>query len=421
MKGSVILIFAIFLTPLVFAISTDMKEIYQPGETMILEISGNILQPISNQDIILKKTNSPGIPSTPFIYNVKKIAGKYYLWGTVPTDKENYTLHIKNIATTQSGSVTFQDFNQSFSVSGELISYSITPGFNTVILGEDLDFNINLNNDSSETINSDFPSEQTITLTPGQNSVILPTRGSPPGFRRIQLGIYSIPIQIFQPTINPPLINKPSIRIIPHKIDSIILFGETQVYPFTIINDGKSEVTDLVLNYDLELFEIKPSTIGTILPNETKEFNITLKNQDPVFENIILTSSSFSRSLLINITYTQNQSEVGTPYLEENSTGQGFYCAELGGVFCSADETCSAETIEALDGSCCTGSCNLESDSSSFVWIGWSLSVLILIILIWVFMKYKKQKKSKVNPMQKRIAQGHGNPLVSPPVRPKKP
>ena len=49
------LILALFLLPLAIGISVDVKPVYQPGETLIAEIKGNIIEPISSEDVRNKK------------------------------------------------------------------------------------------------------------------------------------------------------------------------------------------------------------------------------------------------------------------------------------------------------------------------------------------------------------------------------
>src|SRR3989344_4443489 len=113
------------LIPFSSAISTNMASTYQPGETMIIEIQGNILQPISLSNVVFKRAHV----AIAVIYDVKRIGDKYYLYAQLPLQQNNYTLFINDIATTVSGIVTTTDFNQTFTVSGNIIDYSINPGF----------------------------------------------------------------------------------------------------------------------------------------------------------------------------------------------------------------------------------------------------------------------------------------------------
>ena len=100
-KAASIFLLSIILLQLASAISTTIKPVYQPGETMIIEIQGNILEPIKKEDIELKRVNV----QVPFEYDFKKIGSKYFLYAILPQSQNNYTLYIKNIATTSNGAL----------------------------------------------------------------------------------------------------------------------------------------------------------------------------------------------------------------------------------------------------------------------------------------------------------------------------
>lgn len=403
-----VLFFALII-PSTYAISTDLKETYQPGETLIIEISGNILQPISSSDIEFKR----GHILVPFSYDIKRIGDRYFLYAILPATENNYTLFINNIQTTISGNPAIINFNQSFSISGELISYSVSPGF--FITSKDIQFIIRLNKDLPETISLDFPAEHQIVLQPGENIIDLSISSVESGFRKINLGIYQIPLLILDETSSG--FTQQNINPFPPKIESIILSGKKETYPFKIINSGNFPASNFEFIFNPDIFEINPSTISTITPNSSIEFNLTIKTINvPIYENITISSGDYSRDLIINISYTENESETNTPYLEAYEENSGYYCSELSGVFCSADEVCSSSPISALDGQCCTGTCDAQSETS-YAWIGWVIGVIILIVLIWIFFKYKKSGKKgndKLNDLMNKTKPSPISPIKSP-------
>jgi hypothetical protein len=409
-----ILILIILIIPNVLAISTDLKQTYQPQETIIIKLTGNIRSPISNQDIELRRNHI----LVPFEYNIKKISGDYYLWGISPLNKNNYTLHINDVQTTFAGSPITEDFKQNFTVQGDLSLYSLKPGFFIKSIGEPLDFTITLNSDQDQEIESDFPFQQIFNLSPGVNQISLQTINSSPGFRTIQFGIFSIPVLLIDNSNPPP--QSSMLSFFPTIIQSKILIGESQIYPIRILNEDSTSATNIQLNFNTNIFEITPSTIPEIQPNSSFEFNVTLKTQDQdVFEIISFSHNNNLTEIQLNITYTQNLNETGTPYLE-NVTQSGYFCSELSGDFCKADETCTTELISAKDGQCCTGKCQAtDSKTSSLAWIGWILGIVVLIILIWVFIKYKKSKSNidKTNPLDKKIKLSDAK--SSPPIKTK--
>ncbi len=403
MKKSVLIILLILLVfPLTSAISTTMKAVYQPGETMIIEIRGNILQPIEKSDVVFKRSNVAVAP----IYDVKRVGDKYFLYAQLNAQQFNvntaYTLFINNIDTTVNGVVTSVNFNQTFSLEGNISAYSINPGF--AISSTDLEFIITSNLDQQQSINADFPSEQAITLNPGANQIVMPIESAAPGFRVINMGIYQVPVMILGQGQTQQNVR---LRIFPPRLESTILSGEAVTYPIQIINDGDTNVTGAYFDYDFNLFEITPSIIGTIAPNETKYFNLTLRNADaPINNEITIRAGEFSKAMLLSINLTENASQIITPYLNSSNINSLLYCSEIKeGKFCAANEVCSGETSPSLDGQCCVGSCEVQEETS-YSWVGWLFLVIAILIIAYIFLKYRKGKKKNALPEKKDISLG---------------
>src|SRR3989338_4324054 len=284
--------FLIILIPLASSISTTLLPNYQPGETMIIEIQGNILEPIFPSDILFKRAHV----AVAVNYDVKRIGGKSYLYAQVPSTPNNYTLFINNIATTVNGIVTKINYNQTFTVSGNMSEYSISPGF--IIEDKDFILTITSNLDQPLTINLDFPQERAVTLQPGANPIKMSIEFVGPGVYLAKIGKYTVPLQI-------KFINFPQ--------------------------------------------------------NISDNISISIAPQ------------AFKETLLTN---------------QENR----YYCSELGGKFCSATETCSTKPTSSLDGSCCTGVCKANEESSN----SWIAYVSILVVLIILFLIYRSYKKAKI-------------------------
>lgn len=415
MKKLFPILFILLLIPIAFAISTDMKEVYQPRETLIIEILGNILEPITPEDVELKRINV----QVPWEYDVKRIGSSYYIYGLLPNAENNYTLYINDIATTVNGRVERIDFNQSFTTQGEIIPYSVRPGFD--IVTDELEFEIFLNRDIPEIISIDFPEEHDFTINPGENTLRFTLSDFyEQQFRIIQIGIYSIPVLILGQE-EPEILTLPPLRFFPRNIESTILFGEEIIYPFSIINVGDEGITDLQIEFDSEIFIIEPALIESIGSNVTESFNLSLKNQnEPIDEIIILRSGDFIIEFPVIISYTEDVTEVETLYLEENySESQGYYCQELAGISCTAGEVCSTTTVGSLDvTNCCLGTCSEpDTGGGSLVWLGWLIGAIVVIILVIIGGRYLKTRKQKGNPFKKRVAEAGRNNPMPPPLR----
>ncbi len=404
-------ILLIFL-PIVQAITTNMAQTYQPGETMIIKIQGNILQPITPENVLFKRAHVP----IAVIYDVKRLGSDYYLYAQMPLQSNNYSLFIGNIATTVNGVATQIDFDQPFSVSGNITDYSINPGL--AVVTDSLILNAILNLDQPTTINIDFPEAQTFTLQPGINTITLSTSNVAPGIHQATIGRYTIPIQVLGTSTPPTTNNNLSIRIIPSAIRAVALEGNQTSYVFSILNTGEISLNNLLLSYNTNLINVTPYSISSLQPNSSQQFNLSLNriSGSPIVTQILVQIGEYNQSIPINISFTTNTTET-TPI--EDLIPQ-YYCAELDGRFCTASETCSTSPVQSLDGpACCTGTCKSENSGGGFGWIGYAAVIAIIAILIFVFLNYKKSSIPKPKPLtappSRTISQQPENKLHLPP------
>ncbi len=392
-KSGLILLF--LLIPFVSAISTDMKETYQPGETMIIEITGNILSPIAPEDIELKRNNV----QVPFVYDVKRLADKYFLYGILPQNENNYTLYIHDLSTTENGATEEIDFNQSFQIAGNLTAYSINPGFISAEDEAEAEFKIFLNRDVPEEITIDLPSEWTFVLQPGENTITIPLGEIPGGLNFINIGTYRVPVLVE----NSREVDSTDIGYIafyPRNIQRTVLKGDAVSYPFRITNEG-DEDREITIEYDDDIFRIQPETPKIIPAGEDAEFTLEVIHGDVDIDKIItVNSGDEAYEFEVDITYTENESDIINPSLN-NSGNSGYYCSELGGNVCAGEESCNGEVLPSIDApSCCIGTC-VQAEKTSYSWIGYLIAAVVLIILVVVGGRYMKTRNNKVNPLSK--------------------
>jgi len=394
-KGVVFLLLLGLMICSVSAVNSDFNDSYQPRETAIGKISGNILEPILKENIELKRKNV----LVPIDYDVKKIGDDWIVWFIAPENQNNYTLLIKDISTTINGVNKKIDYEKNFSVGGQIVDYNINPG--ALFTQDDFSIDVNLFLDNNVDVTTNFPSERNILLKPGSNKIDFSIE-SVQGNKRADIGIgkYVIPAYIIGKEINggnngeviePRL---PKIRFRPRIIQTTILADQVGSYPFYIINSG-DEQEQVDFEYDKNYFDIGPENNSFILrANENREFNITLKKKlDKNFNGTISAKiGNQSIDMPIEILIAQNLNETGTPYLESNlSESTFYYCSELNGKLCATGESCSVDSLDSLDGACCVGICSVEA-GSSWSWIGWLIGAVILIILVVIWGRYKKAK-----------------------------
>lgn len=382
----------------VLAISSDLHFSYEPRETAIVKISGNILEPIDSKQVTFLREHV----EVPMIYDLKNLNGSYYLWFISPHAKNNYTLRIKDIATTVSGENKKLDFEQNFSVEGNITNYNIEPGF--VLAKEDFSITVNLFEDFDRTISVDYPTKKDITIKPGKNAVNFPFDDSGgTEFLELHIGKYAVPLYIASD--KPAKVIKGPIVISPVKIEKIHLISEKNIYyTFEIYNSLEREIKDVQVFYNKDVFALIPETKTIDLTSRQRaQFNLTLKKniREGIYEQILIQSEkeNLSLKLPVYINFTENVSELIAlrNLTERNESSEsnksvikGFYCSELGGKVCLADEKCEGEETESLDGKCCIGLCIEETGGSK--WVGYLIASIALLLLIYIYYKYKKAK-----------------------------
>jgi hypothetical protein len=404
--GLIVFILSVLLTAsFVSAISSDLTGVYQPKETIITKISGNILEPITLGQITFKR----GHVAIPLEFDVKKIGSDYYIWAIAPEEENNYTLSIGDIATTVSGRVDKVTYEKNFSVEGNLTDYNVKPGF--VIMKDNFELTVFSFLDEDNSINVQFVDSGAVTLKPGENKIKLSSAGiTKAGFNVIEIGEYQLPAYVTAEVDNLDSF-LPEIRFKPGLIQSSILSGQNNVYPFKIVNYGEEEIDNISLDYETSLFRISPDKNINIGAGDEILLNLTLVNTDENVDSIISAKSgNFSMDLRVIINIVENESQTGTPYLTANySESSSYSCSALSAAKCSSGEVCNGQTINGSDGTCCIGLCSAQqSSSSNYSWVGWLLGVIVLAILGYLYYKYKKTKpegdqlKKKVSEIEKK-------------------
>ncbi len=383
MKRGIIFLFFIIFISSVSAISTNLKAEYERGESIIIEISGNILEPIDKKDVEFLR----GHVAIPIEYDLRKLENKYFLWAIAPQNANNYTLVINNIATTSAGRTEIVDFRQNFSVTENLSDYSIKPGF--ISAQEDFIVSIQLNEDFEKKININFPNEGEIVLKPGRNDVGFSITGvNASELIEINIGKYVFHALIISKSKNIFEIN-------PKYIESVLLFGDNTTYPFQIINLGEEDV-NVNIEYDKTIFSISAENInlkakGAVELNMSFIGNIAEEmKKNGINQSIFIRSDGFFIELPVVIKFTEKQGEAETPYLEEYEKLE--YCPKLNGIVCTAGESCDGESRASLDGACCIGKCSKEKESGYSPWIGYTIAGVLFILILVIFWKYRKTK-----------------------------
>ncbi|MDP1695733.1 MAG: hypothetical protein Q8L29_02365 [archaeon] len=394
------IIIGLFLIINASAISVEMKESYERQETMLVKISGDIREPITSDNIVLKR----GHVLVPLEYEVKRIGNDYYLWALSPLNENNYTLWINNVVTSVAGVVNKTNFAYNFTTTNVLTDYYIKPA--VIYTNKDFEIRAYNNGDTSKEISVDFLESRNVILQPGDNKILFSIKDVI-GTQTINfsIGKYSVKAYIIGKAesndgteINIS-VNVSGIEIIfiPQKIKREVIANEEETYLISVLNDG-DDIESLSLEYDKNIFSISSELPSSLENGKRFEFNLSVKTDKEIKEEITLKADDYTFNLPIEITISELPAQ-------NKSTVKGmFYCDELAGKICKGGEVCSIETITSLDGECCKGECAEESGSSSSLGIGYLIAALVLIGIIFIYYKYRKVKNEK-NPLTRKIAE----------------
>jgi len=384
-------IMLLLMLPGVLAISSTIEEGYHPAETAIFQIQGNILEPILDENV---KFLRDGHIESVFDYGIEKMGDSYYVYAVMPyldlniNESRNYKFVIEDIKTTELGKNVEIDFEQNFSVSGEIATYSITPGI--VVSSDDFEINAVLNRDINEPIMVDFPFEREVILKPGQNKIYFNVEDVSGGFYETNVGNYIVPVSLIKEVVEPP----PLFVFDPFEIDSVLLIDNKGDFGFKIIYTGEETLEDYAFDYDENIFTITPEPPEIFEPGNVYEFSLSLREENQeVNEYIYLRYGENEFGFPVYVSYTENQEDV---VVNDNTVGESrFYCAELQGSRCGSGKICSGDTIGTIDfAECCIGECRVE-EGASYAWVGYLIGMVLVAGLFFLGLRYLRNKRQK--------------------------
>lgn len=388
-----LILMVFILVPGAFGISSDMKEVYQPGETMIAQIYGEILEPILPEDVKFLRDSHIEVP---FDYDLKKINGAYYIYAIMPliqleeNESKEYSMLIEDVSTTVNGQQQEVDFEQIFKVSGAFADYTVNPGI--IVSSDDFEIEITLNKDVSEVIQVDFPIDREIILRPGKNSIRFDVKDISGGLYEANIGTYKVPVYINKEIKDIP----PLIAFDPFEIDSRIVTGVEAKYSFSIKNNGEERIEEFSVVYNKDIISISPDFPDYFEPGKLYEFEaVLIEESKEVEEFVIIQYGNESYQLPIRVEYIEEEEQIIIPN-ESGVIEVGYYCSELNGKKCSSSEICSGESVISRDvKECCLSACTASKEGTELAWVGWALGVTLVLILGFVGWKYYKTNKKK--------------------------
>ncbi|MDD5699733.1 MAG: hypothetical protein PHH00_00875 [Candidatus Nanoarchaeia archaeon] len=417
MKKSIIpvLFFALLILPAISAVQVEMKSNFSQDETLIAQVSGNFLEKIQEQNVLLYN----GHVRVSFIPYVAEIEDKFYIYGQLFGKSEgNYSVVISGVDYFESGETKDDDVVKNFTITNETADFSLTPGF----LETTGNFSITAQNlmDTALTVTS-FIKNSTGTetgffgslfgggstgsgktetqISAGKTKSITFSPGNSYNNQLIYAILetdnthYEVPVFVLNNTIQEE--NKSAFEFRPnHRSISLATNSSTFIY-LNLYNSGQTtfkdvsvSVSDIIKPYVF----IQNQTLVLDANSSTQiRANISSGNLNGIFEGQI---TAASENLTYDFILTLNFSKSYVP--PANGTNLFYTCVELGGQFCNEGQTCAGEGKLAEDGAgCCVGECNaVAANTNSGRIFGWMLAaIIVLLVIVFFVWRYFKAKK----------------------------
>ncbi len=374
----------------VSGLSTTLYESYKSKETIVAEIQGNILEPIKDNQIELKR----GHVRVPFDGGVKKLGEKYYIWLIAPEKIGDYTLLLNDVSTSVSGINKEIDYEQNFSIANKSASYNVKPG--ALLTNKDFSLDVFLFEDVPKTISLNFLGSGSKELKPGENKISFLIKDvENTRLLNVKVGDYDIPVYVIKPSKDDEKYKGDVvIDVMPLAIRRNVGIGSKNLYyPISIKNNGNKAIDSVVIYSNNPLFKIYPAKLKNMSIGEEKEINLSIDGplNKTIEDSLYIQAGDGIVVLPVFLGVGLDESNASSD--KENK----YYCVELGGKLCVVGEVCNGESKLSRDanGSCCLGSCGkAPAAKTSLKWVGWLLLAILIAGVAIVWIKYKKAKPS---------------------------
>jgi len=366
-KGIILFLFLIMAFPLISAIDINMNSNISQGETVIASLSGNFLDPITNDNIYFYR----GHVRSSFDYDVSKIGDNYYIYfQTANKVENNYSINISEVRYMIGSQVSSAQISKSFVIINETADFSINPGF--VIT--DGNFSIKVQNLQPLPITIKLETEVNSGSSEGIFGFLFSGKKVSQSINLSSGEIKDLYIQledIYETTIRTITLSTDNIEYnIPCYVilESIVIPPEGNI---TINNqtNNMNQTGNESCSFFSKLFGTCNST--TIQNNTQK--NKTLTNETSSNKSQI--NNTFNNGTSKN-NYSSNNTDyeivkVGNKTVAIkngtilNGSATSKTCVQIKGYVCSVGEICKNTTVYAKDAKCCVSLCVKEEKANT--------------------------------------------------------
>lgn len=371
----IIFLFLLLFVSLTFvsAAEVTVKEEILRGETLIAKISGNFIQPLTEENIYFYRRH---MPTEMGFFDLIKIQGEYYLYVNIPLEKvaDNYSIVVKDATYKVGTQILTTPFFGNFTIPEKEVPFTLTPG----ILVSNTNYSVDILNLEPNTIVVEYKQI-------GYGVEPVPTGG----------GFFEGLLNLFEGESGGEEIETNYVTL---------LSGQTKTLEFVPQNYlGFQEVE---FNYQNDSYavlawieeEIVSPENGTVEPenNTTIEENITIEPEGNTTIEENITIEPEEEKTFFEKLFGKEEKENITEEETIPSSGDLETCDEMGGEVCLDGFVCSVDIVYAESSLCCLEECLPVKESSTGKTVGWILIIAVVLFLTWFF---KKKYRAKPKPV----------------------
>ena len=392
------LVLVLFLSP-VFALEVEIKDHYLKGETAIIKISGDFIDPVGTYDA---KIYSGGDYFS-FGKDLDKIGDDYYFY-FLASKEGNYTFMIKDAHYYERGGRKRENLLYNFSIIENQSSFSVEPGF--IKTSKDR-FSLRLEGFKDININSSFGNKtKNIELGEGDEESIEFSTNDFYGHTITNVGLsssgqeYLVPVAIYREGKQNKDDNFESLSFIKERANFSLIEGERGEFSLELFNGG-DKVLNVTLNSTISSLNISADKIRLEPGNEEIDFEVFAREVGERYGEITATSDNLSDSVSIRLTVLEEGIEINESedYNESGGESTGT-CSDYDGKICKSNQECEGEYEPTIEGLCCVGECVSEGSETNWGNIIWAIVILLVLGLVGFFI-YKRVHSEKSEPDRK--------------------
>lgn len=369
---------------------TLSKNSYYPEETLQAEITGNFVY-LNLENTVIYEEGIPRI--TPVISDLIKHGDKYYYYAVLPNKEGNFSFVIENTEYITAGQLKKEKIIRNFTIKkGNQTYLSINPGF---VFTRDDDFSIKIkspikNQNIIATLLATNQSKYTSLIEQEEKTVKFSIKGL--GIKRTDLKIenYYIPVFILSSSIP---IEQQELIFSPEELKATITPGQNYFFKISLENFGNKNITDIKLLSNLNAV-FSPEIIPLLKKGEVRVIDVTIPVSANARNNlsgeISARYNSIVKTLNVFFEITQNTSNIN---LNGTTVTRGLSCNGRGKI-CVYPETCTSQTTESLEGPCCLGECEQQTQAD-YSWIFGVILLIVLALIAFYLVKRARRKRPK--------------------------